>query len=101
MTDEDRKRHRVSAVLGLSLVIGHQASVIPRQSLTTRQDSLFTSRTTELRSTVPVTGPRMSIAELPKQYDPQAAQGRWYDFWLERGYFHADPANPKPPYCIV
>jgi valyl-tRNA synthetase len=43
----------------------------------------------------------MSIADLPKQYDPQAAQRRWYDFWLERGFFHADPARPGPPYSIV
>jgi valyl-tRNA synthetase len=43
----------------------------------------------------------MSIADLPKQYDPQDAQGRWYDFWLEKGYFHADPASDKPPYSIV
>ena len=35
----------------------------------------------------------MSIADLPKQYDPQDAQRRWYDFWLEKGYFHADPAS--------
>ena len=32
-------------------------------------------------------------ADLPKQYDPQDAQDRWYDFWLEKGYFHADPAS--------
>jgi len=43
----------------------------------------------------------MSLAELPKQYDPQAAQRRWYGFWLERGYFHADPSSSKPPYTIV
>ena len=43
----------------------------------------------------------MSIADLPKQYDPQDAQRRWYDFWLEKGYFHADPAGSKPPYTIV
>ncbi|WP_422930884.1 valine--tRNA ligase [Singulisphaera sp. PoT] len=43
----------------------------------------------------------MSLAELPKQYDPQAAQRRWYDFWLEKGYFHADPTSSKPPYTIV
>ncbi len=43
----------------------------------------------------------MSIADLPKQYDPQDAQRRWYAFWLEKGYFHADPSSPKPPYCIV
>ena len=30
---------------------------------------------------------------IPKQYDPQAAQNRWYSFWDERGYFDADP-NP-------
>jgi valyl-tRNA synthetase len=42
----------------------------------------------------------MSIADLPKQYDPQEAQRRWYAFWLEKGYFHA-PSEPKRPYCIV
>jgi valyl-tRNA synthetase len=42
-----------------------------------------------------------STTDLPKQYDPQEAQRRWYAFWLERGYFHADPASEKPPYCIV
>ena len=43
----------------------------------------------------------MSLADLPKQYDPQDAQRRWYDFWIEKGYFHADPASAKPPYTIV
>jgi valyl-tRNA synthetase len=43
----------------------------------------------------------MTLADLPKQYDPQEAQRRWYDFWVERGYFHADPASAKPPYSIV
>ena len=43
----------------------------------------------------------MSLADLPKQYDPQDAQRRWYQFWLDRGYFHADPSSPKPPYAIV
>ncbi len=43
----------------------------------------------------------MNLAELPKQYDPQEAQARFYDFWVEKGYFHADPHSGKPPYCIV
>jgi len=43
----------------------------------------------------------MSLADLPKAYDPQAAQARWYAFWIEKGYFHADPSSPKPPYTIV
>jgi valyl-tRNA synthetase len=43
----------------------------------------------------------MSTPELPAQYDPHKAQQRWYDFWLEKGYFHADVASDRPPYCIV
>ena len=43
----------------------------------------------------------MNSAELPKQYAPQDAQRRWYQFWLDKGYFHADPASGRKPYCIV
>jgi valyl-tRNA synthetase len=43
----------------------------------------------------------MSIQDIPKQYDPADAQQRWYDFWVSHGYFHADPASSKTPYCIV
>ncbi len=43
----------------------------------------------------------MTLPELPKQYDPREAQRRWYDFWLEHGYFHAQANSDKPPYCIV
>ncbi len=43
----------------------------------------------------------MTLPDLPKAYDPADAQRRWYAFWLEKGYFHADPASEKPPYTIV
>ncbi len=43
----------------------------------------------------------MTTTDLPKQYDPKGAQDRFYEFWVERGYFHADPASTQPPYCIV
>jgi valyl-tRNA synthetase len=43
----------------------------------------------------------MSLAEIPKQYDPKDAQDRWYKFWVAEGYFRADPASAKPPFCIV
>lgn len=44
--------------------------------------------------------------EIPKQYDPAAAEARWTPFWEERGDFHADPpepgeAHPKPPHVIM
>ena len=43
----------------------------------------------------------MSELNLPKQYDPKDAQDRFYEFWVEKGYFHADPASARPAYCIV
>ena len=43
----------------------------------------------------------MSIVDIPKQYDPKDAQNRFYEFWVEKGYFHADPASARPAYCIV
>jgi len=42
-----------------------------------------------------------SLAELPSQYDHDAAQKKWYPFWEEKGYFHADPTSNKPPFTIV
>ncbi len=41
------------------------------------------------------------IQSLPSQYDHAAAQGKWYAFWEERGYFHADPASEKEPFSVV
>ncbi len=39
--------------------------------------------------------------ELPKQYDHAAAEGRWYRFWEEKGYFHSEPNPKRKPYTIV
>lgn len=39
--------------------------------------------------------------ELPKAYDPKNIDSKWYDFWEKSGFFSADPASDKPPYCIV
>src|SRR5208283_4604634 len=44
---------------------------------------------------------RLMATELPKQYDPQAAQERFLKFWNERGYFHSEPAAPGEKYTIV
>ncbi len=39
--------------------------------------------------------------EIPKAYDPKQAESKWYNFWLERGYFtpRIDPA--KKPFVII
>ncbi len=41
------------------------------------------------------------MAELPKNYEPQAIEPRWYAEWMARGYFHADASAPKAPFAIV
>jgi len=39
--------------------------------------------------------------ELEKVYDPKRVEEKWYDFWLKKGYFYADPSSPKKPFSIV
>lgn len=38
---------------------------------------------------------------LPKTYDPQTVEKKWYPFWEKEGFFSANPKSPKTPYCIV
>ncbi len=39
---------------------------------------------------------------LEKEYDPKDIEQKWYQVWLEKGYFHADENDgEKPPYTIV
>jgi valyl-tRNA synthetase len=42
-----------------------------------------------------------SIRELSKQYDHAQAQRRWYQVWLDRGYFHSTPDANRTPFTIV
>src|SRR5438105_1571865 len=39
--------------------------------------------------------------QLPKIFDPSEVESKWYRFWIEQGFFHADAAHPKTPFCIV
>ena len=44
------------------------------------------------------------MAEIPKAYEPQAVEAKWYPFWEENGCFTADPARvseDRPAYSIV
>jgi valyl-tRNA synthetase len=36
-----------------------------------------------------------------KGYDPQAIEQESYNFWIDGGYYHAEPDAPGQPYCIV
>jgi valyl-tRNA synthetase len=42
--------------------------------------------------------------EIPKAYEPQSVEDKWYQFWLENSCFTADPArvsDKRPAYSIV
>ena len=39
--------------------------------------------------------------EMPKTYEPQEAEDRIYNNWMEKGYFHTEIDRSKKPYTIV
>ena len=41
------------------------------------------------------------MSEIPKAYEPQSVEDKWYDFWLKQGCFTADATSSKPAYSIV
>ena len=41
------------------------------------------------------------MKELAKTYNPSEVEDRIYQFWLDGGYFHAEPDQSKKPYTIV
>ena len=40
------------------------------------------------------------MKELSKVYDPKQVEDRTYQFWLDGGYFHAEPNPDKKPYTM-
>src|SRR5947209_7486654 len=44
--------------------------------------------------------PNTNIESLPKAYEPQAVEGKWYRFWEEGGYFKPRPGAKGPPFVI-
>src|SRR5690242_14164736 len=44
------------------------------------------------------------MSEIPKAYEPQAVEEKWYQVWLEKNCFVASPARvsaERPAYSIV
>ncbi len=39
--------------------------------------------------------------ELPSRYNPGEVEDKWYKFWEESAFFHAEPDPKKKPFCIV
>jgi len=38
---------------------------------------------------------------LSSKYQPQKVEDKWYQYWMERGYFNSSPNPDKDPYAIV
>src|ERR1700688_831521 len=41
------------------------------------------------------------MSEIPKAYEPQSVEDKWYQFWLDGKFFVADAQSAKPAYSIV
>jgi valyl-tRNA synthetase len=39
--------------------------------------------------------------EMPKYFEPAVSEHKWYEFWMEKRFFHADEQSEKPAYSIV
>lgn len=38
---------------------------------------------------------------LSTKYNPAEVETKWYQYWMEKGFFHSEPNPEKEPYCIV
>ena len=41
------------------------------------------------------------MAELPKRYDPNSVEPKWYQRWIDNRDFVANAKSAKPPFSIV
>jgi len=39
--------------------------------------------------------------ELDKSYEHEKVEPKWYDRWVNAGYFHAQDVSERPPFCLV
>ena len=42
-----------------------------------------------------------TAAPLPKAYDPSQVEGKWYQFWLDKGHFTPRIVPGKQPFVII
>src|SRR5262245_2415416 len=40
-------------------------------------------------------------AEIPKTYNSQEVESRWYQWWESKGYFRADAKSARPSFVMV
>ncbi len=46
--------------------------------------------------------PQQDIARgMATTYNPRSVEDRWYRYWQDGGFFHAEPGGERKPFCIV
>ena len=40
------------------------------------------------------------MKDMPKTYDHQIVESKWYEKWEKNGYFHAKPNPDKVPFTM-
>lgn len=40
------------------------------------------------------------MTEIPSKYNPQTTEDKWYQHWMDKGYFHSEP-DEREAFCIV
>ncbi len=43
----------------------------------------------------------MGSGDLDKGYEPSGIEGKWYQYWLDNGFFKAEDTSDKPAFSIV
>ncbi|HEX2976831.1 MAG TPA: class I tRNA ligase family protein, partial [Bacteroidales bacterium] len=38
--------------------------------------------------------------DIPSKYEPGKAEGKWYQYWMDNGFFRSTP-DEREPYTIV
>lgn len=41
-----------------------------------------------------------TLQDIPKQYEPNAVERKWYSFWEDKGFFHSEP-DERESYAVV
>lgn len=42
----------------------------------------------------------ITLMDIPKQYEPNSAEDKWYSHWVKQNYFHSEPDN-REAYTVV
>ncbi|MCU0319528.1 MAG: class I tRNA ligase family protein, partial [Flavobacteriales bacterium] len=42
----------------------------------------------------------MASTEIPKRFEPAQSEAKWYQHWMDKGYFRSVP-DDREPYTVV